>query len=154
MDYPRMQFAFIADLAMPVDSSFMAYEVRGRMPYLKSTIGDKQILINFDTGASGWLYFPSAMKDSINFRTPIKNNGKVWNNQTGTRQSAKAQINEDVRFGNYIIPSPTVIFLPDINDIFVGSSFFKDFKLTFYISQKLVKIENNSDNYVIHIPNE
>jgi len=153
MDYPQMQFAFISDLDMPVDSTFVSYEVLGRMPYLKSIIGGKPFLVNFDTGASGWLYFPSAMRDSVNIRTAIKNGAKVWNNQTGTTQSTTAQISDDIHFGNYIISAPVVVFLPDIEDIFVGSSLLSDFKLTFYTSRKLVKMERQTSNFIIQIPN-
>ena len=78
----------------------------------------------------------------------------MWNNQTGTTQSAKAQISDNVSFGNFVIKEPLVVFLSDIDDIFVGSSLLKDFKLTFYISQKLVKMNRDKENDIIIIPVE
>lgn len=152
MDYPNMKFAFISETNEPKDSTYSKYEEIGRMPYLKSKIGNKNAYINFDTGASGWLYFPSSFKDSLNFKTPIQNGKEMWNNQTGTTQSANAQISDNVSFGNFVIKEPKVIFLPDIEDVFVGSSLLKDFKLTFYTSQKLVKMERDKENNIIIIP--
>jgi len=154
MDYPNMKFAFISETNELKDSTYSQYEEIGRMPYLKAKIGDKYAYINFDTGASGWLYFPSSFKDSLNFKTAIRNGKEVWNNQTGTTQSAKAQISDNVSFGNFVIKEPLVVFLSDIDDIFVGSSLLKDFKLTFYISQKLVKMNRDKENDIIIIPVE
>jgi len=151
MDYPNMKFAFVSETNEPVDSAYSKYEEMGRMPYLKSNIGDKTVLINFDTGASGWLYFPSFYKDSVTLKTPVEKHKKVWNNQTGTTQSEIAEINNIISFGNYKIVEPTVVFLPDIEDVFVGSSLLKDFKLTFYTSQKLVKMERSIGNNTILI---
>jgi len=151
MDYPNMKFAFVSETNEPVDSAYSKYEEMGRMPYLKSNIGDKTVLINFDTGASGWLYFPSFYKDSVTLKTPVEKHKKVWNNQTGTTQSEIAEINNSISFGNYKIVEPTVVFLPDIEDVFVGSSLLKDFKLTFYTSQKLVKMERSIGNNTILI---
>lgn len=152
MDYPNMKFAFVSETNEPVDSTYSKYEEMGRMPYLKSKIGNKTVLINFDTGASGWLYFPSFFKDYVTLKTSLEKHKKVWNNQTGTTQSERAEIGNNIRFGNYTIVEPTVVFLPDIEDVFVGSSLLKDFKLTFYTSQKLVKMERNHGNSTIRIP--
>lgn len=152
MDYPNMKFAFIQEIDEPKDSTYSKYEEIGRMPYLKCKIGKKSAYINFDTGASGWLYFPSSFKDSLNFKTAIRNGEEMWNNQTGTTQSTNAQISDNVSFGNFVIKEPNVIFLPDIEDIFVGSSLLNDFKLTFYTSQKLVKMDRDKESNIIIIP--
>ena len=72
LDYPNMRFAFVSEINEPVDSTYIKYTELGRLPYINSRLADKNILINFDTGASGWLYFPSAMQDSIILKTPVK----------------------------------------------------------------------------------
>ena len=154
MDYLNMKFAYISDRNEPIDSTYSSYEEIGRMPYLSSKIGDKIVYINFDTGASGWVYFPLFMKDSLNLKTSIQTGKQLWNNQTGITQSAIAQINDDINFGNFIIRKPTIVFLPDIEDIFVGSSLLKDFKLTFYTSRKLVKMDRKAENNIINTPNK
>lgn len=152
MDYPNMKFAFVSEIDEQKDPKIIKYIVFGRMPYLRSKIGDKNILINFDTGASGWVYFPSNFIDSLNLNSQIKKSKKVWNNQTGVTQSSYARLNDNINFGNFIIKEPTVVFLPDIEDIFIGSSLLKDFKLTFYTSQKLLKMERDNDNKFIVVP--
>ena len=152
LDYPNMRFAFVSEINEPVDSTYIKYTELGRLPYINSRLADKNILINFDTGASGWLYFPSAMQDSIILKTPVKKSKKVWNNQTGIIQSSYARLRDDISFGNFVITEPTVVFLPDIEDVFVGSSLLKNFKLTFYTSQKLVKMESVLENNIIIVP--
>ena len=152
MDYPNMKFAFISEQGNIEDSGYTPYELMGRMPYLKSTIGNKEVLINFDTGATGWLYFPLSFKDSLNLLAPLKPWKKSWNNQTGTTNSFVGQDSQSINFGDYIIERPTIIFLPDIEDIFVGSSLLQDFKLTFYVSKQFVKMERDKESKKIEIP--
>ncbi|MEZ5043330.1 MAG: hypothetical protein R2828_25765 [Saprospiraceae bacterium] len=152
MDYPNLKFAFISDSIEQKDTSFSSYEVVERMPYLKSKIGSKIVNINFDTGASGWLYFPFSYKDSLELKHPIRPGKETWNNQTGITQSEYAEILDNVSFGNFTIKEPNVVFLPDIEDVFVGSSLLKDFKLSFYVSQKLVKMEREIESKDIIIP--
>ena len=147
-----MEFAFVSEINNPDDSTYIKYTEISRLPYLNCLIAGKNILINFDTGASGWLYFPSIMQDSINLKTSIKKSKKVWNNQTGITQSTYVQLRDNISFGNYVIMEPTVVFLPEIEDVFVGSSLLKNFKLTFYTSQKLVKMESVLENNIIIVP--
>ena len=152
MDYPNLKFAFIPESNEKEDTSFTSFEVIGRMPYLNSKIGSKTVKINFDTGASGWLYFPSSYKDSLELKHPISLGKETWNNQTGITQSEYAEILDNVSFGNFTIKEPKVVFLPEIEDAFVGSSFLKEFKLSFYVSQKLVKMEREIESKDIIIP--
>lgn len=156
MDYPGMKFAFISDPDpnenISMDPAWIKYEELGRMPYINSKIGERNIYINFDTGAAGWLYFPSYLIDSLDLKTAVSKGNKTWNNQTGTTQSVKAQLANNVSFGDFVITEPTVVFLPDIEDAFVGSSLLKDFKLTFYPSSRLVKMERDIHNNIINTP--
>ncbi len=141
MDYPNMKFAFISTPDAEPDSSWLSYELLERMPYLRSKVGQKEVLINFDTGAAGNLYFPMHWKDSLHFQATIAKGKVMYNNQTGYAQTYTGQLTENVYFGKQLIPSPKIVLDPDIEDVFVGSAFLKDFKLTFIPSQKLVKMD-------------
>jgi len=132
LDYVDMKFAFIDAPNLPLDENYISYETLGRMPYLKSKIGKKDAYINFDTGASQWLYFPLTWKDSISFKAPLKDHKVLTNNQTGKTLTYIGQIKEDVSIGNYTLKTPYVIFDPEIEDLFIGSSLLHDFKLFFY----------------------
>ncbi len=152
IDYPKMSFAFIQSEPEQKDNTYIKYEVISRMPYLRSAIGKKKVLINFDTGAALWLYFPLHLKDSLQLLTPIKEFRKMTNNQTGRTMTYIGQLGQDVIFGNYTIQSPYVVFDQDIDDIFVGSSLLNQFKLTFYTKQELVKMDRTEKGNLIVIP--
>lgn len=152
MDYPNLKFAFISSGDEIDSTKYTSYELLGRMPYVQSTINEKDYHINFDTGASGWLYFPLALKDSINLSKGPKPWKKSWNNQTGTTNSFVGQLSESIQFGDYLIKQPDIIFLPDIEDIFVGSSLLQQFKLTFLVYEKMVLMQSTSSDKEIIIP--
>lgn len=154
MDYPHMKFAFIQQETEQKDNAYIRYEIVSRMPYLKSTVENKKVLINFDTGASLWLYFPLRMKDSVQLLTSLEAFREMTNNQTGTTMTYIGKLKGDVVFGNYTIKSPYVIFDPDIDDIFVGSSLLNQFKLSFYTRQELIKMERAEKGNLIVIPKD
>ena len=152
MDYPNMKFAFIYEPENIDDLKLTKYELHGRMPYLKSKIGDKEIFMYFDTGAVGWLYFPLSLKDSVSFKVPLKKWKKLWNNQTGTTESFIGQVNENINFGDFNIELPWIFFEPGLDEVLVSSSLLKEFKLTFYVDKKLVGMERTSSSNKIVIP--
>ena len=154
MDYPNMKFAFIQEDPEQKDDTYIKYEVVSRMPYLRSTVENKKVLINFDTGATLWLYFPLRMKDSVQLLTPLKTFGEMTNNQTGTTMTYIGKLTGDVVFGNYTIKSPHVIFDPDIDDMYVGSSLLNQFKLSFYTKHELVKMDRAEKGNLIVIPKD
>lgn len=143
MDYPNMKFAFISIPESEADSSWLSYVLLKRMPYLRSKVGQKEVLINFDTGAGGSLFFPLHWKDSLHFHAPIAKGKVMYNNQTGYAQTYTGQLMENVYFGKQLIPAPHIILDPDIEDVFVGSAFLRDFKLTFIPSKKMVKMDRH-----------
>jgi len=152
IDYPNMLFEFIDEEPETKDSSYIKYELIGRMPYLKSKIGNKFSYINFDTGAALWLYFPLQLKDSFQLKTPISEFKEMTNNQTGKVMTYIGQLKDDVIFGNYTISSPVVVFDPNIEDIYVGSSLLNQFKLSFFTKSELVKMDRFEKGKLIVIP--
>ena len=154
LDYPNMKFGFISNEPAAQEPTSVKYSVIGRMPYLESKIGNKTCYINFDTGASLWLYFPLNMKDSVQLVSPIKEFKQMSNNQTGKAMTYIGQLKNDVFFGNFRISSPHVIFDPEIEDVFFGSSLLNQFKLTFYTKQEYVNFERNEKGNMIVIPED
>ncbi len=152
LDYPEMRFAFIIENTHSPDSGFTSIHTIGRMPYLRSRIEEKDYYMNFDTGATLWLYFPLHLKDSIKLSAPLREFKKMHNNQTGTTMTYIGQLQSDVPFGPYTIKAPFVVFDPNIEDIYVGSSLLSQFKLIFYPEQGLVKMIRNSGNLLLSIP--
>lgn len=153
IDYPNRIFSFLeGDTISNPDDRYIKYETPGRMPYLKSKIGNKEVVINFNTGAELWLYFPYSWKDSLKLKEPIKEFKKMTNNQTGTVMTYIGQLEEDIFFGNYKMPQPYVVFDKEIEDAFVGGCSLQDFKLSFYTTQELVKMERSNDSRTIIVP--
>lgn len=152
IDYPNMQFAFIGKEPGQKDSTYIKYELMSRMPYLKSKIGNSISYVNFDTGADLWLYFPLRLKDSLQFKTPVTEFKEMGNNQTGKTMTYMGQIKEDIIFGNYTIVSPYIVFDPNIEDIYVGSSLLNQFKLSFFPNLELVKMDRLEKGNLIVIP--
>ena len=94
------------------------------------------------------------MKDSVQLLTSLEAFREMTNNQTGTTMTYIGKLKGDGVFGNYTIKSPYVIFDPDIDDIFVGSSLLNQFKLSFYTRQELIKMERAEKGNLIVIPKD
>ncbi|MCB0655170.1 MAG: clan AA aspartic protease [Saprospiraceae bacterium] len=152
MDYQTMRFGYVGPLEDRPDDHYLPFEVLGRIPYVKTRIGSKEIYLNFDTGASGWLYFPETWKDSLILSSSLQAGNNLWNNQTGHTRTSYAQLKENIPFGYYHITKPTVVFLPEVEDAFVGSALLSDFQLTFYPDQKVVKMVRAIPDRQILVP--
>lgn len=153
LDYPGMAFA-VGGESLPKPASdplVFEYVLERRMPFLPAHLGERELKLNFDTGASGWIVLPAAMKKDLPLAGAPVPGFSVFNNQTGSARVELARLNGDLRFGPMILPDPMVQFDPDVEEPFVGSSLLAHFRLTFDPANRRVRMEPVTDGSV-HVP--
>jgi hypothetical protein len=122
LDYPgRMLRLGPLELGEPDGDRTLAYEVASRLPYVHARVGDRDLLMNLDTGAFNWVVFPMAMADSLPLESSPQPGPALTNNQTGTTRNFVARLAVDLRIGGHVIERPVVMFDPAVEDAWLGS---------------------------------
>lgn len=145
LDYPARRLR-LGPLHLPAAGSdgVLAYDVHGRMPYVRGRIGERDVLLNFDTGASNYIVFPAFMADSLPLDgTPVP--GPVlFNNQTGSIRVLVGRLSEDLIVGTHVIERPAVLFDPDVEDAWLGSAILADARLELDTKRLVLRLRSDS----------
>lgn len=149
MDYPGRLFSFHRDsLPTPNGRDVLAYEVIGRMPFVRAITGTDTLLLNFDTGAAEWMTVPLAWRDSLRWEAEPSGGPTVSNNQTGATRVLVARLKAPLRLGDVTIERPRVYLNPDADGAWLGSGLLQHFTLTFDTRHGRVKLAPASDKTI------
>lgn len=123
LDFPgRRLVLHHRGLPSPDGRSVLAYEVRGRMPYVPVSVGGDSLWMNLDTGASDRMTVPSNRQSALRWRTPPVPGRTVVNNQNGRTRVLEGRLADTVRVGPLEIPSPVVTVNPAVDDAWLGAA--------------------------------
>lgn len=151
IDFPRMNLELSwGRLPEPDGREILAFEVDQRMPFLPVMFGNERVLVNFDTGASGWLVMPSEFKGKLQFAVPLVPGPTMWNNQTGHTRVEIGRLAVDLQFGSYNVVLPRIEIDSGASFPFFGCSLLNRFSLTFDIPNRRVRIRGPKKP--IHVP--
>jgi|GEM_PF-1286629 len=153
LDYPGMCFTVGGEPLPPPteDSRVFAYELKHHMPFLAARLGDRELSLNFDTGAFGWIVLPASMKSELSLAAAPVPGFKVFNNQTGSARVELARLNGTLEFGPLRLPEPMVQFDPDVEEPFVGSSLLARLRLSFDPANRRVRMQPVGGT-IVHVP--
>jgi hypothetical protein len=141
LDYPgRMLRLGPLELGEPDGDRTLAYEVVSRLPYVHARIGDRDLLMNLDTGAFNWVVFPMAMADSLPLESSPQPGPALTNNQTGTKRNFVARLAVDLRIGGHVIERPVVMFDPTVEDAWLGSGILTGSRLELDTRRQVLRI--------------
>lgn len=153
IDYPRARFVFHGDsLPEPDGARVLAYEVHGRMPYVRAYAGTDTLLLNFDTGAAEWMTVPLAWKDSLKSLSPAVAGPVVTNNQTGDVRVLTARLAAPLRIGGFTIANIPVYLNADVEDAWIGSGLLQHFTLTFDPQRNRMRLHVPSGESTLQAP--
>ena len=142
LDYPARRLSFSREgIADPNAAGVQAYDLIGRMPFLRATIGGQSLSVNLDTGATEWMTLPLAWKDRYAWREAPTEGPLTTNNQTGETRVLKGVLAQPVLLGELRFEGHPVYLNGDAEDAWLGSSYLKQFALTFDPAQRLVRFE-------------
>lgn len=145
LDYAGRTFRLgPVDLGEPDGDRTLAYEVASRLPYVEARVGDRAVLLNFDTGAFNWVVFPLAMADSLPLESPPQPGPALTNNQTGTTRSMVARLAVDIRLGGLVIERPVVLFDPAVEDAWLGSGILTGSRLEMDTGRRVLRLTSDA----------
>jgi hypothetical protein len=141
LDFPNGKLIFHRhSLPDPNGVSVLNYQVEGRMPYIKVSLGSDSLILNLDTGASEVMTIPVSMQSRLNWATTPKPGRTVSNNQTGRVQILEGHLSDTIRFGNFQIVSPLVYVNPDAEEAWLGAKAMNQAIWVFDPQQQRVKV--------------
>lgn len=145
LDYPARRLR-LGPLDLPAAGldDVLAYEVHGRMPYVRGRIGDRDVLLNFDTGAANYIVFPAFMADSLPLDGVPVPGPVLFNNQTGSVRVTVGRLSEDLVVGPHVIERPAVLFDPDVEDAWLGSAILADARLELDTDRLVLRLRSDS----------
>ncbi|MGH9380437.1 MAG: aspartyl protease family protein [Thermoanaerobaculia bacterium] len=131
-------FPFVLDLAaqkLTLGSSEVTdvdprYAVENRLPYFPARIGDREILLNPDTGAIEEMTVPAAWEDSLPLDGEPEPGPITHNEQTGATHVRVARLATDLRVGELTLGRPLVYFNPDAEDAWIGCGLLRHYVLS------------------------
>ncbi len=106
------------------------YVVAGRLPYLPARIGDRELLLNPDTGAAEEMTVPAAWEGSLPVAGQLRPGPVTYNNQTGSVRVRTARLGLDLRVGELVLGRPVVYFNPDAEDAWLGCGILQHYSLS------------------------
>ncbi len=123
LDYSGRRFR-LGPLRLPPPDGreTLDYVVESRLPYVSARVGDRELLLNLDTGAANHVVFPAFMADSLPLEAPPVPGPVLYNEQTGPVRNLVGRLAEDLRVGGHVIERPVVLFDPAIEDAWLGSA--------------------------------
>ncbi len=123
LDYVGRQFRLgPLRLPPPDGSETLDYVVESRLPYVPARVGDRELLLNLDTGAANHIVFPAFMVDSLPLEAPPVPGPVLYNEQTGPVRNLVGRLAEDLVVGGHVIERPVVLFDPEVEDAWLGSA--------------------------------
>jgi hypothetical protein len=128
------------DLPAAGTDGAISYEVHGRMPYVRARIGEREVLLNFDTGATNHVVFPQFMADSLPVEAPPVPGPVLYNEQTGPVRVLVARLAEDIVVGPHVIEKPVVLFDPAVDDAWLGSAILAAARLEFDTERLVARV--------------
>jgi predicted aspartyl protease len=146
LDYPRRTFGLGAvRLPEPAGATgkrdgVLSYQVRDRLPYIPARVGQRDILLNLDTGATNHIVFPLPMADSLPLAGPPAPGPVLYNNQTGSVRNFIARLDADIVFGGFVIERPVVFFSPAVEDAWLGSAILVDSRLELDTERQVLRL--------------
>lgn len=142
LDYPARRLTLSrVGITDPSATGVHAYELIGRMPFLRASIGGQGLYVNLDTGASEWMTLPLAWKDRFTWREAPTEGPLTTNNQTGTTRVLEGVLLEPMWLGTLRFDAGRVYLNSDAEEAWVGSACLKQFALTFDPARRLVRID-------------
>lgn len=142
-------FPFVLDLAAQsltlgrsdatdTDPQFV---VEDRLPYFSARIGDREILLNPDTGASEEMTVPAAWESWLPLDGEAEPGPVTHNNQTGTTRVRVGRLALNLRVGELILGRPLVYFNPDAEDTWLGSGLLRYYVLSIDPERRRYRLE-------------
>lgn len=148
LDYPGRTFTWEQRRESAPDSqqTCMSYQLRSRMPFVPVNVGDKTLLFNLDTGATGWFIVPQSMESELPFAGPARPGPQVWNERTGRTSTIMRRLDVDLRLGKFTVPRPWLMLDPALeeDDLLLGSGFLQHFHLELDIAQRCVAMHQQT----------
>jgi len=142
LDYPAKRLSFShAGIEAPLGHGVLRYELIGRMPFLRVVIAGESLPFNLDTGASEWMTIPMAWKERFTWKNPPAGGPMTRNNQTGDTRVLTGVLAEPVLLGEHRFEGHPVYLNEDAEEAWFGSSYLKQFALTFDPERLLVRID-------------
>lgn len=124
IDYPGGTFALGSSAATGEDLEFV---VQGRMPYLPGRIGERDVLLNLDTGATDAITVPDAWAEWLPIEGEPKPGPTLHNEQTGAHEVRVARLAANLRVGDLVLERPEVYLNPTVEDAWLGSGVLKEY---------------------------
>jgi hypothetical protein len=141
LDFPNRRFELHRRALPPPDGrSIFSYELQGRMPYVRVTLGTESLPLNLDTGATEWVTIPPRLQSRLRWLKPPAPGRTVTNNQTGRIRILEAHLAGTLRLGPLEIPEPLVYINPDADDAWLGAAAMSRAVWTFDPRQLRVKV--------------
>lgn len=141
LDYARRCFRLgPLELPEPDDDTVLAYEVRSRMPYVPARVGDRDLLLSLDTGATNHIVFPAFMADSLPLEAPPVPGPVLYNEQTGAVRNLVGRLTQDLVVGGHVIERPVVLFDPSVEDAWLGSAILVDARLELDTERQVLRL--------------
>jgi hypothetical protein len=106
------------------------YVVEDRLPFFPARIGERELLLNPDTGAAEEMTVPAGWEGSLPVEGEVRPGPVLHNNQTGAAQVRVATLGADLRVGELLLGRPLVYFNPDAEDAWLGCGILQRYALS------------------------
>ncbi|MDX1661304.1 MAG: aspartyl protease family protein, partial [Gemmatimonadota bacterium] len=137
LDYPGGTLVLGATAATAED---LAFVVEGRMPYLPARIGERELLLNLDTGATDDVTVPAAWESWLPIEGEPRPGPTLFNEQRGEHRVRVARLAADLRVGDLVLERPEVYLNPTVEDAWLGSGILQHYVVSIDPAARRVRL--------------
>jgi hypothetical protein len=131
IDYPNSELVFGGEgLPEPDERTVFACDFSGQIPAFQIQLGELEFKTHFDTGSGGFLVVGKEIADKLQFQGEPTVVGR-GRGVSGEFEIRAATLDGNLKVGEHVTQSPTVMMMPQSDLCFLGHPWAKEFAITF-----------------------